>query len=78
MYRYLKTLQAVYECPKALQSDFARANAFYIAEAASRGHITSIVFGEPTNIWYVTPRGLVFLSENMEVKQDEADLSSGR
>lgn len=74
MYKYLKVLRVIYECPRALQSDFARQEAFTIAEAASRGHISSLVLGEPRNYWYITTRGLEFLEENMEVNKDAPNL----
>jgi hypothetical protein len=46
-----------------LQSDFARENAFIIAEAASRGHISSVLSGTATNSWYVTIKGFTLLKK---------------
>ena len=46
-----------------LQSDFAREHAFIIAEAASRGHISSVLSGAATNSWYVTANGFKLLKK---------------
>lgn len=46
-----------------LQSDFAREHAFIIAEAASRGHISSVLSGAATNSWYVTAKGFTLLKK---------------
>lgn len=68
MSEYLKVLLECHKHPKAFQSDYARYCAGYIAEAASRGHITSVINGLPTARWYVTAEGLKFLQDNgMEV-----------
>lgn len=64
MDKYLKLLLEVHAHPKAFQSDYARYNAYLIAEAASRGHITSVVNGIPVGRWYVTTEGLLFLQHN--------------
>jgi hypothetical protein len=48
---------------KTLKSDFSRQNAYYIAEAASRGHITSILSGAATNFWWVTKEGYELLKK---------------
>lgn len=63
MNEYLKVLHALYVKPRHLQSDFARYNAKIIAEAASRGHITSLLAGIATNKWYVTIKGAEILNE---------------
>ena len=63
MNQYLKVLYEIYCEPRYLQSDFARYNAKLIAEAASRGHITSLLSGIATNKWYLTIDGAEFLSE---------------
>lgn len=63
MNQYLKVLYEIYMKPKHLQSDFARYNAKLIAEAASRGHITSLLSGIATNKWYVTIGGAEFLNK---------------
>lgn len=43
--KYLETLCKMMQKQYRLQSDFARENAFIIAEAASRGHISSVLSG---------------------------------
>lgn len=59
MNQYLKFLYEVYMKPRHLQSDFARYNAKTVAEAASRGHITSLLAGGiATNKWYITSNGV--------------------
>lgn len=67
MYEYLELLSILSVNPKELQSDYARYNAKLIAEAASRGHITCIIFSVPTNKWYITNKGRKFLEEYGEV-----------
>lgn len=68
MNEYLKVLLECHKHPKAFQSDYARQYASYIAEAASRGHISCVLNGLPTVRWYVTTEGLKFLNDNgMEV-----------
>lgn len=49
--------------PRYLQSDFCRYNAFAVAEAASRGYISSVCHGEAYNRWFVTKKGLELLQE---------------
>lgn len=61
--RYLETLAKMMFKQYKLQSDFARANAFIIAEAASRGHITSVLSGTATDAWYVTSKGYNLLKK---------------
>lgn len=63
MYKYLELLSYLSVSPKELQSDYVRYNAKLIAEAASRGHITCIVFGVPTNKWFITNKGRKFLEK---------------
>jgi phosphotransacetylase len=55
--RYLETLYQLMIHQYKLQSDFARSHAFIIAEAASRGHVTSILSGVAQNSWFVTSEG---------------------
>lgn len=50
------------ENPK-LQSDFARKEAFFIAEAASNRHITSVIEIGATNQWYLTKKGFKLLQK---------------
>lgn len=54
---YLQILFEIMKEQKTLKSDFSRQNAYYIAEVASRGHITSILSGSATNFWFVTSAG---------------------
>lgn len=61
--KYLETLAKMMFKQYRLQSDFARENAFIIAEAASRGHITSVLSGTATNSWYVTSKGFNLLKK---------------
>jgi hypothetical protein len=61
--KYLETLCKMMFKQYRLQSDFARENAFIIAEAASRGHITSVLSGTATNSWYVTSKGYNLLKK---------------
>jgi hypothetical protein len=61
--KYLETLCKMMFKQYSLQSDFARENAFIIAEAASRGHITSVLSGTATNSWYVTSKGYNLLKK---------------
>lgn len=60
---YLNVLyQVLWDTPKT-QSNFARGESIYIAEAASRGHISSIINGSVTNSWSVTTKGKRLLKE---------------
>lgn len=61
--KYLETLYKMMQNQYRLQSDFARENAFIIAEAASRGHISSVISGTATNSWYVTVKGFKLLKK---------------
>lgn len=61
--KYLETLCKMMQKQYTLQSDFAREHAFIIAEAASRGHISSVLSGTATNAWYVTARGFKLLKK---------------
>lgn len=49
--------------PKAFQSDWARANAYHVAEAASRGYITCIQQGINRGKWYVALKGSRLLNK---------------
>lgn len=48
--------------PKAFQSDWARANAYHVAEAASRGYITCVQQGINRGKWYVSLKGVNLLN----------------
>ena len=61
--KYLEALCKMMRKQYKLQSDFARENAFIIAEAASRGHITSVLSDTATNSWYVTLKGYNLLKK---------------
>lgn len=63
MNQYLRVLYEIYMNPKHLQSDFARYNAKLVAEAASRGHITSVTAGIAVNKWHITIGGMDFLNQ---------------
>ena len=61
--KYFETLYKMMYQQYTLQSDFARSHAFIIAEAASRGHISSVLSGTATNAWYVTAKGFKLLKK---------------
>lgn len=61
--KYLETLCKMMNKQYTLQSDFAREHAFIIAEAASRGHLSSVLSGTATNAWYVTAKGFKLLKK---------------
>lgn len=61
--KYLDMLCQMMQKQYTLQSDFARENAFMVAEAASRGHISSVLSGTATNAWYVTAKGFNLLKK---------------
>lgn len=61
MNKYLSMLRMVSSEVKTLQSDYVRANVFLVAEAASRGHISSISNGKSYNRWFLTLSGHKFL-----------------
>lgn len=60
---YLEIIFEIMKEQKTLKSDFSRQNAYYIAEAASRGHITSIISGAATNFWWITKEGYELLKK---------------
>lgn len=64
MNAYVKFLRALYRNPKKLQADFCRYNAFHVAEAASRGHISSMIGGVAGNTWRITSAGEKFMKES--------------
>lgn len=61
--KYLETLCKMMQKQYKLQSDFAREHSFIIAEAASRGHISSVLSGTATNAWYVTAKEFKLLKK---------------
>lgn len=62
MSELIQFLKEVHMRSPALQSDFARENAFFIAEAASRGLISSVIENTACNYWTVTEKGLSLMS----------------
>lgn len=65
---YMDFLRKLYLSPKRFQSDFCRYHAFAVAEASSRGHISSVIGGQAQQVWRITQAGLAFLAANgMEV-----------
>lgn len=65
MSEYLKVLAAIKSCPKSFQSNYARNNAAFIAEAASRGHISCLtVGGRNGGAWELTSAGVEFLKKH--------------
>jgi hypothetical protein len=55
MNKYLSFLNYIDQNSPKFQSDFCRENAKLIAEAASRGHITFLIYcSEATNYWKLT------------------------
>lgn len=62
MNKYLALLESLLRQPKMLQADYIRENSALVAEAASRGHITSLTVGAmATRQWTITQSGLNFL-----------------
>lgn len=68
MNKYLFVLRQIATSEKTLQSDFVRGNARLIAEAASRGHISSLNINTQIfdNRWFITLAGTKFLMEYIQ------------
>lgn len=64
MNHYLEVLNYVYHSHPTTKSNFARYHATLIAEACSRGHITTVICGVAFDRWYVTGDGLKFIEDN--------------
>lgn len=47
--------------PQTFQSNWARANAFHVAEAACRGYVTCIQAGVNRGKWMVTEAGIALV-----------------
>ncbi|MGL5583271.1 MAG: hypothetical protein ACRDCE_20285 [Cetobacterium sp.] len=62
MNNYLKVLKHIHANPQCFQSDFVRANAAMVAEAASRGHISCVFDGKNVGRWRITDFGLTFVT----------------
>ncbi len=60
---YLKILATIKRCPKTFQSNYVRNNSALVAEAASRGHLTSLnTKGQNSGCWEITALGTSFLN----------------
>ena len=62
----LKVIEQAYAQPFSIQSNYARANAFFVASAASLGYITtksSARGGTYGSLWRPTKAGLHFLEK---------------
>jgi len=57
---YLKVLKHIHSRPQCFQSDFVRANASCVAEAASRGHISCVFDGVNVGRWRITDWGMTY------------------
>ena len=66
MNKLLEVLKRAHREPFKFQSDYARANAYYVAESASRGYITCIQRGSNTGYWMVTEAGVAFIEQLAE------------
>lgn len=63
MYEYIKFLRRIWRKPQTFQSDYSRAKAAYVAEAASLGHITAVEKGLHLGLWHITKAGLELLDK---------------
>ena len=63
MNQYIEVLGCIRLVAVSLKSNFARNEAYLIAEAASRGHITSVMGGCVCDRWYITEEGIKFLKQ---------------
>ena len=63
MNQYIEVLACIRLGAVSLKSNFARYEAYLIAEAASRGHITSVMGGRVCGSWYITEEGIKFLKQ---------------
>ena len=63
MSQYIEVLAYIRRGAVSLKSNYARYEAYLIAEAASRGHITSILGGRAWGGWYITEEGIKFLKQ---------------
>lgn len=67
MNKLLECLRYVFNNFPKLKSDYARANAFALAEAASRGYITNInVEGLAQDFWMLTLKGYTAMREAVD------------
>lgn len=63
MNQYIEVLAYIRLVAVSLKSNFARYEAYLIAEAASRGHITSVIGGRACGSWHITEEGIKFLKQ---------------
>lgn len=61
MNKLLEVLKRAQKEPFKFQSDYARANAYHVAECASRGFITCLQQGTNAGCWMVTEAGVAFI-----------------
>lgn len=64
----VSVLQEVWTYERTTRGDLSRANADEIAEAASRGFLTTAIIPNGTvfgRLWKITPAGLAFLYANV-------------
>lgn len=62
MDKYLGFLEEIKRYPRTYQSNYARNNAMYVAEAASRGHITCLDGrARSMGAWHITASGTELL-----------------
>lgn len=61
MNQLIAVLKRAQKEPFKFQSDYARANAFHVAEAASRGFITCLQQGTNAGCWMATEAGIAFI-----------------
>ena len=54
-------IKQVQRNPKTFQSDWARANAYNLSEAVSRGYVTCLQRGVNTGKWMATEAGLALV-----------------
>lgn len=67
MNKLLECLRYVFKNFPKLKSNYSRANAFAIAEAASRGYITNInVEGLAQDFWMLTLKGYTAMREAVD------------
>lgn len=54
----LAVIKKLQKEPKTFQSDWARSNAYALAEAVSRGYVTCLQAGVNTGKWMATAEGI--------------------
>lgn len=61
MNNLIAVLKRAQRDPFKFQSDYARAQAYHVAEAASRGFLTCLQQGTNAGCWMVTEAGVAFV-----------------